>query len=108
MNIKFENLEKIEDIYKILIQLRDLKINQVEKRWLTSEELSDYIGYGKDSINKMVKENKFIHGIHYYKKYKKLLFDKNKIDNWIIGIEDNTTCVNTEIIVDEIISSLVA
>lgn len=85
MNINFENLEKIEDIYKILILIRDERINHIEKRWLTTEELSEYIGYSKESIKKMIREEEFEIGIHYHKKFKKNLFDKKQIDNWIIG-----------------------
>ena len=49
MNINFENLEKIEEIYKLLILMRDEKLNQFEKKWLTTEELSLYIGYSKET-----------------------------------------------------------
>jgi len=88
MNIPFQHLELIP---KLLQELKVLKLNQAmssDKRWLNSRELSDYIGYSMDSINKMVKEDIFIDGIHYHQPQKKLLFDKEQINNWIVGIKD--------------------
>ena len=89
MNIGLEHLQLIPNILK---QLESLKLNQTmsnEKKWLNTRELSDYIGYSMDAINKMIKENIFIDGIHYYKPQKKLLFDKEQVNNWIVGITDN-------------------
>jgi hypothetical protein len=88
MNISLEHLELIP---KLLNEIKSLKLSQAmssDKRWLNTRELSDYIGYSLDAINKMVKDDVFIDGIHYYKPSKRLLFDKNQIDNWIIGIKD--------------------
>ena len=87
MNIPFQHLEIIP---KLLQELQALKLNQSmnsDKRWLNSRELSDYIGYSIDAIHKMVKENIFIDGIHYHQPQKKLLFDKEQINNWIVGIK---------------------
>jgi hypothetical protein len=56
MNIALENLEKIQEIYNILVLLRDREINRIEKKWLNTEELADYIGYSRESIKKMIKE----------------------------------------------------
>lgn len=109
MELKLENLELIETIHSMLVELRDRKVNEIEKRWLTTTELSKYIGYGKDSINKMIQEQKFICGIHYYKKVKKILFDKQQVDNWIMGIESNKlVATNNENITNDIILSLVS
>ncbi|MDD5158181.1 hypothetical protein [Sulfurimonas sp.] len=63
MNISLEHLELIP---KLLNEIKSLKLTQAmgsEKRWLNSKELSDYIGYSIDSINKMVKEDVFIDGV---------------------------------------------
>jgi hypothetical protein len=89
MNVNFEHLQLIP---KLLNEIKALKLNQAmcsDKRWLNTRELSDYIGYSIDSINKMVKEDTFIDGIHYYKPSKRLLFDKEQVNNWIVGIKDD-------------------
>lgn len=103
MKIEFENLEKITDIYNLLIQLRDREMKKVEKRWLTTEELSCYIGYSKDSINKLIQKEEFICGVHYYKKLRKILFLKEEIDNWIMG---TSKANNTDYITDNIINDI--
>ena len=53
MTISLENLELIP---KLLDEIRALKLNSTsnEKKWLTSRELSEYMGYSLDTINKMV------------------------------------------------------
>ena len=89
MNI---GLEHLQEIPKILNQLESLKLNLAmssNKRWLNTRELSDYIGYSLDAINKMVKEDIFISGVHYYQPQKRLLFDKEQVNNWIVGIKDD-------------------
>lgn len=86
------NFEHLELIPKLLIEIKALKLNQAmqsEKRWLNTRELSDYIGYSLDAINKMVKEDIFIEGVHYYKPQKRLLFDKEQINNWVVGIKSD-------------------
>lgn len=85
MNIAFENLEKIQEIYNILVLLRDREMNKIEKKWLNTEELANYIGYSKESIKKMIKEEEFILELHYYKKHRKNIFDKAEIDKWIMS-----------------------
>lgn len=106
MNISLEHLELIP---KLLNEIKSLKLTQAmssEKRWLNSRELSDYIGYSMDAINKMVKEDVFIDGIHYYQPSKKLLFDKNQIDNWIIGIKDDSQKNRVNIAVKKILEGI--
>ena len=85
MNIAFENLEKIQEIYNILILLRDREMNKIEKRWLTTEELAEYIGYSKESIKNMIRYEEFILELHYYKKHRKNIFDILEIDKWIMN-----------------------
>jgi len=77
-----------------------------EKRWLNTRELSDYIGYSMDAINKMVKNDVFIDGVHYYKPSKKLLFDKEQINNWIIGIKDNNQKTKVNVAVENILKGI--
>jgi hypothetical protein len=106
MNISLEHLELIP---KLLNEIKSLKLTQAmsgEKRWLNTRELSDYIGYSLDTINKMVKDDIFIDGIHYYKPSKKLLFDKNQIDNWIVGIKDENHKNRVNIAVENILAGI--
>lgn len=106
MNISLEHLELIP---KLLNEIKSLKLTQAmssEKRWLSTRELSDYIGYSLDAINKMVKDDIFIDGIHYYKPSKKLLFDKHQIDNWIVGIRDESVKNRVNIAVENIIAGM--
>lgn len=106
MNISLEHLELIP---KLLNEIKSLKLSQAmssEKRWLNTRELSDYIGYSLDAINKMVKDDIFIDGIHYYKPSKKLLFDKEQVDNWIVGIKDDKQKQRVNIAVENIIAGM--
>ena len=103
MNIAFENLEKIQEIYNILILLRDREMNKIEKRWLTTEELSEYIGYSKESIKNMIKEEEFILELHYYKKHRKNIFDKLEIDKWIMNSNNTYKTNNYELLTNNIL-----
>lgn len=103
------NFEHLQLIPKLLNEIKALKLNQAmssDKRWLNTRELSDYIGYSMDSINKMVKENVFIDGLHYYKPQKKLLFDKEQVNNWIVGIEDDNHKNRVSIAVENILQGV--
>lgn len=106
MNISLEHLELIP---KLLNEIKSLKLNQAmssEKRWLNSRELSDYIGYSMDAINKMVKDGAFVDGVHYYKPSKKLLFDKEQVNNWIVGIKDDKQKQRVNIAVENILAGM--
>lgn len=106
MNISLEHLELIP---KLLNEIKSLKLSQAmssEKRWLNTRELSDYIGYSLDAINKMVKDDIFIDGIHYYKPSKKLLFDKEQVNNWIVGIKDDKQKQRVNIAVENILAGM--
>ena len=80
MNIRFENLEKIDVILEKL-EILEIKLTG-EKRWLNIKEAATYLGYSKDYLHKL-KDSYFIEGKHYYKKSGKLLFDKFAIDRWV-------------------------
>ena len=85
MDFKFENLEKIDDI---IIKLNTLESKmQSFKRWLSTTELSKYIPYSKETINKKVQNEELICGIHFYQNQKIRMFDKLKIDEWIMNNE---------------------
>ncbi|MFA5455060.1 MAG: DNA-binding protein [Sulfurimonas sp.] len=106
MNISLEHLELIP---KLLNEIKSLKLSQAmsgDKRWLNTRELSDYIGYSLDAINKMVKDDIFIDGIHYYKPSKKLLFDKEQVNNWIVGIKDDKQKQRVNIAVENILAGM--
>jgi len=79
MDIKFENLAKIDEI---LILLNKQQNNNIEKRWLNVSETAHYLGYSKDHIHKM-KSDTFILDLHYYKKAGRLLFDRIELDTWV-------------------------
>ncbi len=105
MTISLENLELIP---KLLDEIKALKLNITnEKKWLTANELSSYIGYSIESIHKMVKENVFIDGIHYYQPSKKLLFDKKEIDNWVIGFKSDRARQNVNLVVNELLANII-
>ena len=106
MNI---GLEHLQEIPKILKQLESLKLNLAmssDKRWLNTRELSDYIGYSMDAINKMIKEDIFINGVHYYQPQKKLLFDKEQVNNWIVGIKDEKYLSKVNLTVENILKGI--
>lgn len=105
MNIALENLEKIQEIYNILVLLRDREMNKIEKRWLTTEELSEYIGYSKESIKNMIRDEEFVIDLHYYKKHRKNLFDKTEIDKWIMD-SNKTNTNNYELLANRILKNV--
>ena len=99
MQINFENLEKINDI---LVKLESLESKIYStKRWLSTNELAEYLGYSKDSIDTLVESGELRKDTHYYQKKRKRLFDKSRIDMWVI--ESNNS---VDSIVNDIISSI--
>ena len=105
MNVNFECLEKIPEIYNLLLLLQNEVKNKVEKRWLTTEELSVYIGYSKESIKNFIKNDELILNNHYYKKDRKNIFDKNAIDEWIMS-ENKGVSINSEYLVNKLLSNV--
>ena len=103
MNVNFECLEKIPEIYNLLLLLQNEVKNKVEKKWLTTEELSVYIGYSKESIKNMIKEEEFILELHYYKKHRKNIFDKLEIDKWIMNSNNTYKTNNYELLTNNIL-----
>ena len=106
MKILLENLELIP---KLLNEIKSLKLSQAmgsDKKWLNTRELSDYIGYSLDSINKMVKDDVFLNGVHYHKPSKKLLFDKEQVNNWIVGIKDSNHKNRVNLAVETILKGI--
>ena len=105
MNIPLENLEKIQEIYNILVLLRDREVNKIEKRWLTTEELAEYIGYSKESIKNMIRDKEFVLELHYYKKCRKNIFDKLEIDKWVMS-SNKTYTKNYELLANRILENV--
>ena len=105
MNVNFECLEKIPEIYNLLLLLQNEVKNKVEKKWLTTEELSVYIGYSKESIKNFIKDDELILNYHYYKKDRKNIFDKNAIDEWIMS-ENKGISINSEYLVNKLLSNV--
>ena len=101
MNINFESLGKIDEIYNLLVLLKNEVNNKIEKRWLTSEELSLYIGYSKESIKKFLKDEEFELNYHYFKKDRKNIFDKNAIDEWIMS-DNKKNSTNNEYLINKL------
>ena len=97
MNVNFDALEQIPKILKLLEQLSDYQNNQVGKRWLSTKEAAEYLGYSKDAIDSKVKNNEFLVGTHYYQKASKRMFDKAMLDKWVIGMDMIDVYSNTNI-----------
>ena len=110
MNINFETLEQIPTIYKMLLKINEKLENKIDKRWLSTIETSQYLGYSKDSIDFMVKKGEFIVNIHYYQVERKRMFDKEALDKWVMGITSNNDYMKNQIdtTIEEIISSIAA
>lgn len=104
--IDMENINLIKNILQDIKVIKNSLANPSDKKWLTTRELSDYIGYSIDSINKMVKENIFIDGIHYYKPSKKLLFNKLEVDNWVMGIRSDKVKHDINLVVDSLLANI--
>ena len=83
MTRNFKNLELIKEIFIDIKSIKKSLENRVEKKWLSTKELAEYLDYSQDRLHKL-KGDEFIEGIHYYKRKGKLLFDKSKIDDWVV------------------------
>jgi len=86
MTINFEHLELLKEMFDDIKTIKKLFENRIEKRWLSTKEVAEYLDYSQDRIHKL-KGEAFIEGIHFHKRSGKLLFDKAKIDDWVLGIE---------------------
>lgn len=102
MNNPFEQLEHMINELKNQINSLDSKVSG-EKRWLSTAELSEYIPYSKESINKKVQHGEFVYGLHFYQQAKIRIFDKQKIDQWIM---ENKLTIEQELLKEKILSDL--
>jgi len=108
MNVNFQNLDKIDNILELLNTVITNQSNHSFKRWLSTEETGEYLGYSKDSIDSMVKSGVFTKDIHYYQKLRKRMFDKEALDKWVIGEDpvNNPTYSQINSTIDEIVDSI--
>ncbi|MDF1877412.1 helix-turn-helix domain-containing protein [Sulfurimonas sp. SAG-AH-194-L11] len=105
MNINLKDLQLLPEIYNLLCKLNDNQV-KTQKRWLSVKELSAYLTFGKDKIYKMV-DIQFIESEHYYKKENRLLFDRDKIDEWVVySSTDKLSTEDTKYIIDDVLSTL--
>lgn len=84
MTETFKDLEILQEMFKEIKMIKKAFENRVEKKWFTIKELAEYLDYSQDRLHKL-KGDEFIEGIHYYKRKGKLLFDKYKVDEWVVG-----------------------
>ena len=108
MNINFDTLNNIPEILALLSSVNEkLDKGTIEKRWLSVNELTNYIPFGKDKIYKMV-DVQLKEGTHFYRKENKIVFDKIKIDEWILYTQSNNDIVDSKQLVTDVLSSLAA
>lgn len=105
MTVEFESLKLLPQMYELLNRLNNC-INTNSKRWMSVKELSLYLTFGKDKIYKMI-DIQFVQGEHYYKKENRLLFDKQKIDEWVLNTPSNKdNFIDTKLLINNVLSSL--
>lgn len=105
MNINFEDLKLLPQIFELIEKLSRQLEEGSAKRWLSVKELAEYLSYSNDRIYKL-KDEYFIEGEHFYKKSGKILFDRVAIDSWMVEKESNETNQSQRQIVDNVLSSI--
>ena len=100
MNIKFENLEKIDELLKRMDKLEEKIFG--EKRWLNIKEASHYLGYSQDHLHKLKNEH-LTQGLHYHKQAGRILFDKGELDSWITQEKNSLNAIE---IANEVLKDL--
>ena len=105
MTVEFESLNLLPQIYEMLNKLHE-NMNNSSKRWMSVKELSAYLTFGKDKIYKMI-DVVFIESEHYYKKENRLLFDKQKIDEWVLNTSKRKENIpDAKLVISDVLSSL--
>ena len=105
MNINFEDLKLLPQMFALIEKLNSNLENSFTKRWLSVRELAEYLSYSNDRIYKL-KDEHFIEGEHFYKKSGKILFDRVTIDLWMVGGKSDETSQSQRQIVDNVLSSI--
>jgi len=105
MNIEFESLKLLPQMFNLIEKLNNNLENGHTKRWLSVREIAEYLSYSNDRIYKL-KDEFFIEGVHFYKKSGKILFDRVAIDSWMVEKDTNETNITQRQIVDNVLSSI--
>ncbi len=79
-------VESFQQLNKRLIRLED--VITVEKRILTSQEAAEYLGISRNLLYQLIKYN----NLPYNKPKRKMLFDKDKLDEWISSNSQIKSC----------------
>jgi len=103
--IEMENINLIKEIANDIETIKKALASIQTKRWLTTSELANYLGYSRDRIYKF-KSLSFIENIHFYKKVGKILFDRVAIDDWMVGRNFDENDITQRQVVDNILSSI--
>jgi len=84
MKFTITEFDEMNELVALVKELKIMLINTTSKKWLTVNELSEYIGYSTNTIYKMINVE-FFFNVHYHKPNAKILFDKDSIDDWVRG-----------------------
>jgi excisionase family DNA binding protein len=80
-------LEEIPQIKQMLVELIKLqKEGKVEKKWFSVDETAYYLGYSKDKVYKLI-QNEWLEGVHYHKPTGRVIINREKIDEWVMGTQ---------------------
>ena len=107
MNIDLEALSQIPQMMKMIEDMKTIiERGNLEKRWLSTKEVIEYLPFGKDKVYKMI-DIEFTEGEHFYRRENKLVFDIQKLDEWVIYAPiNNTNKVDTKLIIKDVLTSL--
>lgn len=108
MNLVLENLELIPKLLEAITALKSQSAKSNEKRWLNSNEMASYTGYKLETIKSKVKSGDFVRRYHYFKRDGKLLFDKLKVDDWVMGIKPISNDKNQQNDVDTLVEGIIS
>jgi len=106
MKVDFESLERLPNLEKKLDHVIKMLESKHQKRWLSSKEAAQYLGYSADTISKLIKRGDLKIGIHYHQRNRKLIFDSTALDRWVIGIEEDESPAEIDGIISEIIAEV--
>ncbi len=96
------------ELYSMVKELKSSIVKDIDKRWLSTKEVAVYLPYGIDKVKKMI-DIQLIEGEHFYRREGKLVFDKHKLDEWVLYTPiNNTNKVDTQFIVNDIVSSFIS
>lgn len=108
MNIDFESLSQIPQLLKVVTEMKViLEAGTVKQKWLNTAEAAQYTKHKKDTFVKKVKDGHLIRNYHCFKRDGILLFDVDKLDEWVMsGSLANNVSFNNQV-TTEIVNSIV-